>query len=553
MTRFGKAWRLYGVSVVVLAVSATEAAVAAARWRAARKAEALVAAERRELQRLTTAGPVLDETKSGRRAAAIASAEWKLAELLAALSDRGRSPAVGVPITPSPASSADAFFELAGFVGRMRAQAEALEIGLRPDERFGLSSYDHEGPAPGLVAKVHGQREQIERLLTLLFATHPRRLLAVRREQPDLTQLQSGGDFFGRVPSLSLGEPGLVETGAFRLEFLGRTSCLRDLLHALAVAEPAIFVRNIVVEPEHEDRSKATALDGGARSVKPLIEPVWSKFAVTVELPALQPVAEGNHPLAEAKLGTEVVEAARDLWGIPPAQSAGPAWVYDMFTPPVVWENPNTRMLSAGPSCELALAGPPDNPGIDLDLVAVRPVAFRLQLLGCLGGAEESELVGVFASLPSGETLLGRAGTRFAELGLKINRITLRAEPPGGDDPGGAGHRGVTADLWDEQASEERQITDRCESRGAAPIGLFASRQQPELQRELKVGDTMELNDGRYRVERLNLDPPFAVVARSTPGKKGTAILQLVARDKAGGPAAVTAGGGNSRIGGGSP
>ena len=549
MAPFGQSWPWYGLVVVTLTAAVTEASMAMARGRSARKAEALLAGQRHELQRLMTAGPILAETRSGRRAAEIAGAERQLKGMRLALS-RGRAKAPDLPVAPLPATSADAYFELAGFVERMRAQAAARGIELRPAERFGFSNYEHEGPAPELVARVHGQCQRIERLLMLLFASRPSRLLAVRREKPDSAAAHSEEDFFSRVPALSMGEPGSGDTEAFRLEFVGHTSCLRELLHALAACAPVIVVRNVSVAPLREDRSRSAVLARGARSVATLVEPAWSKFAVTVELPVPQPSEDANTQSEDAEPGAKMADAAAGLWGMPPAQSAGPDWVYDLFTPPSIWENPATRTLCARPPADRGSPELAANPEIDLDLLTVRPMAFRLQLVGCLGGDNESGLVGVFASMPSGETLLGRAGTRFPELGLRVNRITRRADSPDEEQEGQGRRRIVTADLWDEQVDEEIRVTDQPATNDAMPAGLFSSRRRPELQRELRVGDTMELDDGNYRVEQLNFNPPFAVVVRRIPGAKETAAVKLVPHDKPVGAPSVPAWEENARKGG---
>ena len=44
-------------------------------------------------------------------------------------------------------------------------------------------------------------------------------------------------------------------------------------------------------------------------------------------------------------------------------------------------------------------------------------------------------------------------------------------------------------------------------------MGLFASRKAPALRRELQEGDSAVFEEVRYCVERVELEPPLAVVA----------------------------------------
>ena len=51
-------------------------------------------------------------------------------------------------------------------------------------------------------------------------------------------------------------------------------------------------------------------------------------------------------------------------------------------------------------------------------------------------------------------------------------------------------------------------------SPAGAPLGLFGSRKNPAWRRELKEGEFVTSEGARYRVERIEIEPPLAVVAR---------------------------------------
>jgi hypothetical protein len=70
----------------------------------------------------------------------------------------------------------------------------------------------------------------------------------------------------------------------------------------------------------------------------------------------------------------------------------------------------------------------------------------------------------------------------------------------------------ATATVTDEKTGEEVVLTTRGPSPAGAPLGLFASRKNPALQWELKEGESVVFEGVRYCVERIELDPPLAVV-----------------------------------------
>jgi len=258
------------------------------RTRAARQALAQLDQKRRELRAFAGLTPALNEDN----AAQIEGDRAQASDALAALRMRlqGAGPAAErLRQTPAPGSSADAYFDLADFVERMRAQAAAAGVALAPDERFGFAAYAHAGPEPERIAAVHRQRLIVHALLEALFAAQPRRLLSVQRARPsapagrDARGPAAGhqsADTFEPDPALMARVSGRVEATAFRLVFDGPTDALRSLLNRLAVFELPLVVRAVEVEPAGAEAHDARASTDSAR---PLVPSVDSRFTVTVE------------------------------------------------------------------------------------------------------------------------------------------------------------------------------------------------------------------------------------------------------------------------------
>lgn len=228
-----------------------------------------------------------------------------------------------------PATSTDAYFDIANYVERIRESAQKAGIGLSADNRLGFSTYASTGPDRDLIPTVFLQRQYADYLLGVLIASQPREIVSLQRERPQTAEekrlaaeaLASGlpaassgessdsGDFFGIDPRTSARVDGFIETNPFRLTFVGTTTALRNLLNQLARFDLPAVVRSVEVGPiTTTDRGSSAparsapatnpfALFGGGangdsaaeatEAVKPLVEQTDSRFVVTVEFVGL--------------------------------------------------------------------------------------------------------------------------------------------------------------------------------------------------------------------------------------------------------------------------
>lgn len=175
---------------------------------------------------------------------------------------------------------ADAFFDLAWYTEEMRATAAAANVELAPREAFGFAVHAEGAPRNEDVARVHRQRERIERLLRLLFVAGPARLDWVRRERPATDRLAVSGrgeesgaerDYFEPESHLLLRERGTFETLAFQLCFVATgAEVLRTLINGLLGDEKAWVVRWIEVKPIGDPASVAASAEGNILAARPL-------------------------------------------------------------------------------------------------------------------------------------------------------------------------------------------------------------------------------------------------------------------------------------------
>lgn len=198
-------------------------------------------------------------------------------------------------------------------------------------------------------------------------------------------------------------------------------------------------------------------------------------------------------------------------WPKPAAQSGGHSWVYEVFTPPVIYYNPLARTFSVntpGGDHRGALA-------FGFELVAVELEPYRLQLAGYYGNPDD--LVGAFTSRHLAAPLLGRNGRHFPELGLTLRNLEVRKVPVNPDDSVPAFEIAAIATLLDERSGTEVMLDSRVRKLTDTPLARLrlANEKQP---RELREGDEFSDAVATYRIEHVQLDPPEVVISRQVAG-----------------------------------
>jgi hypothetical protein len=539
MVRLQQNQFLIGLAVIFTAV------VLAAGWslhgsgRTAQSAALVLAQKRQECQRLDALNPPPTAAQAAAIEADLAQAEG----VLAALREEfwNATPTAFRPgASNTPTSRTDAFFDLTGFVKSMREQAERAGVNLRAEEQFGFAAYAHEGPAPDLIAAIQSQRQVAACLLGALFAAHPRQLLAVQRTEPrgiipaTSPAGQPGGvapageaDAFDFDPRLSIRDPEVKESAAFRLTFTGHTATLRRFLNKLAACDLPVVVRNVAVEPVVLDPLPRKAPPGDPDSSVQAVRPALSRFAVTVESCELVGPPAPAHGARRVESGQASLNGALRRWVEPTAQRRGPGWIYDVFTSPAVHYDPRSGTLTATPAPELGSADT-DEVALDLELLEVRRELSRLQLVGYAGGPEDRS--GIFLDLRTGETLIGHAGDRLAGCGFSVKRIVVTRAGAGIRDSAATGEPVAMATVADETTGHDVVLTGRGRCWSDAPLAVFASRKTLGFRRELRVGESVAVNGASYCVKHIDLDPPSVVIATVTAAGAVPAFHTLTPR-----------------------
>lgn len=237
----------------------------------------------------------------------------------------------------------------------------------------------------------------------------------------------------------------------------------------------------------------------------------WWRQQAELRTLRAEPVAVPLRGEAYARSEFPVPARAPKAWGKPAAQSQGPGWVYEVFTPPVIYYHAQARAFSVTPPSVFqdgAVA-------FGLELLDVKRELYRLQLMGYLGAPQD--YLATFVSPLVPETLLARPGRHFADLGLALRDFSVRkvnlaapTEPPAYDIA-------AFAVLFDERTGEEVTLDNRQRKFTDTPLAVLRLGAQAKP-REVREGDEFSDEAATYRIERIQLDPPEVVVAKQVPG-----------------------------------
>jgi hypothetical protein len=200
------------------------------------------------------------------------------------------------------------------------------------------------------------------------------------------------------------------------------------------------------------------------------------------------------------------------VWPKPAAQSHGGGWLYEVFTPPVIYYNALAKSFAVTPPLNLAEGGGP----FGLELLDVKFEPYRLQLVGYFG--EPGDYLAAFVSPNQPETLLARSGRRFEQLGLTLKSFEVRKVEVPHTDPWPVYDVAALAVLFDEKSGAEVVLDSRARKLTDTPLAVLRLAATGSTPRTLREGDMFSDDSGTYRVERIQVDPPEVIVARQTPG-----------------------------------
>lgn len=215
-----------------------------------------------------------------------------------------------------------------------------------------------------------------------------------------------------------------------------------------------------------------------------------------------------NAPLYEA----EAPQARRVVWEPAESQSRGEDWVFDVFTPPVIYYDPNSREFAVTPPSMQPVNTQDDAwTSFSLELLEVRLRPYKLQLVGYAG--EAGSYVAYFENTATGALVLLREGQEDAELGVRLTAFQeQQIETVTEDDTPIVQNVGV-AKLADYGSGQQVSLTN-LETKMFSELEAKVRLLPAGVIRFVEVGSRLELESGDYLIEDLSAQPQEAMITK---------------------------------------
>ncbi len=234
---------------------------------------------------------------------------------------------------------------------------------------------------------------------------------------------------------------------------------------------------------------------GAFAFLRPDVRPVTEY----VDFPSLR--AQNTFVVSEV----EPVELDVPQWPEPPHQTAGLDWVFDLFTPPDIYYNPETEEYTV-------VSEPPEPPApFGIELAEVRSGEYRIQLIGWVTGRTGGYLIQL-QNLETGMVTNVREGREYPDMDLEVRSFRVDREPMehGGQttinvDVGRVVIQDTRADREITLVSTERRLDD-------TPTAYFRSSSDPERTFQGQEGHRFEYGGNAYVIEAIT--PPTVSVRR---------------------------------------
>ena len=205
-------------------------------------------------------------------------------------------------------------------------------------------------------------------------------------------------------------------------------------------------------------------------------------------------------------------------WNRPQSQSRGDDWIFDVFTPPVLYYNPASREFTVTPP-ELVASNARDPwKAFEIELLEVRQRPYRLQLIGY--ASQDGDYVASFEYIPTGEVLLARAGKRLAEAGVKVLSFEVKQMEVEQEGSMPIFESVGVARLHDYESGEDIYLTN-LETKIFSDLEAKVRSIDNGDVYVVREGSQVELENGFYIIGDLSEDPQEAMVTKvSIDGEK---------------------------------
>ncbi len=206
-------------------------------------------------------------------------------------------------------------------------------------------------------------------------------------------------------------------------------------------------------------------------------------------------------------------------WAPPSAQSAGNEWIYEVFTPPVVFYDRQAARFSVTP----ARASRGDDREFAIQLLSVRRELFRVQLNGYAGTA--GAYTAIFTCPGKPGALLTKEGERLKEVGLVLKHFAIEKRVIERKEVSKSFEIVAVAELQDETSAAVTVLDSVSQKFDDALVASVQLSDSPDATRDIREGDLISSGGDGYRISRLHCDPAEITVTRERPGLPAATTL----------------------------
>ena len=256
--------------------------------------------------------------------------------------------------------------------------------------------------------------------------------------------------------------------------------------------------------------------------------------------PSFSAPTAGGPPKAYAATGITAPTVGGTNWEAPGSESAGAEWVFHVFTPPQIFYKDGVFSLKMpeGPK-------PPPTPPFGLELVAIKPDLFRLQLVGFM--SDNGVAVGTFTNMLSGDTFLAQSGFAVPEIDLTIRDFVVKEAPiPGLPPENDVTEPAAFANAVDGKTGVVTAISSQNRVYNGAPFVILkvtAGDRMGDLIQDVKEGGNFTVGNSTYTIGKASESPLQVEVTKVSPDiKQGAPDIQTLTppQPKANNPAPKT-------------
>jgi hypothetical protein len=214
--------------------------------------------------------------------------------------------------------------------------------------------------------------------------------------------------------------------------------------------------------------------------------------------------------------GIDAPAVATKTWPTAGGQSSGAEWVYDVFTPPEIYYDAVSKKFSVTPPPP-PIVGPVVVVPFGVELVQIKPDAFKLQLVGYVGS--EGDYRGTFENTVSGETVIGRAGKVIPSLGLMIKSFEVKRNAIKSPDSMITYDTEATAVVVDTKSGDQVTLTNKHRSINGEPFAVLKADGSDQAV-PYRAGAIFQVGEVKYTVVSVTAEPPSAQVRKESADLK---------------------------------